>query len=328
MSRGVRRRALGFLAAAAAVLAAAGCSASAATTPARLYAYPGNPLFAAAALLKANGHKREAATLTRLAKSPAAIWAAGQPGEMQEVRQVSAAAARRGEVPVIVAYDLPDRDACGRFSSAGDTTAAGYEAYIRQLAAALGTGRNIVVVEPDAVPDIVRGCLSPALRAQRYRLLRYAMAQLSALPDTRVYLDAGNPGEFANPRVLARPLERAGVRLGRGFSANVANFHWTSAVAAWSRRLEHDLPGHARAVIDTSRNGRGPYTGPARPQWCNPPGRALGPAPTLDPVMAGIDALLWVKDPGASDGTCNGGPPAGTYWPRYALALERASHDR
>ena len=41
----------------------------------------------------------------------------------------------------------------------------------------------------------------------------------------------------------------------------------------------------------------------------------------LDPGPAGIAAYLWIKDPGVSDGTCNGGPPAGDYWPRYALSL-------
>lgn len=54
------------------------------------------------------------------------------------------------------------------------------------------------------------------------------------------------------------------------------------------------------------RCGRGPYTGPDAPQWCNPPGRALGPASRFDPGPAGINAYLWIKDPGASDGTCNG----------------------
>ena len=166
----------------------------------------------------------------------------------------------------------------------------------------------IVVVEPDGLPDIVRGCLNPAQAAERYRLLRYAMRRLGALPGARVYLDAGNPGMFADPAQLAGPLQAAGVGYGRGFSANVSNFQWTADVVAWSQRLERDLGGRARAVIDTSRNGHGPYTGPDAPQWCNPPGRALGPAPRLDPGPPGIDAYLWVKDPGASDGACNGGP--------------------
>jgi endoglucanase len=321
------RRTLALIVCAAVALGVAGCStADAAGT--RLYTYPGNPLFAAAALLKDNGHQQEAAALSTVAKAPAGIWAAGQPGEMQQVKQVTAAATKAGAIPVIVAYNLPGRDSCGKFSSTGGITASGYEGYIRELAAAVGSGEDIVIVEPDGLPDIVRGCLSRARAAERYRLLHYAMKQLSALPHARVYLDAGNPGEFASPGPLARPLKRAGVALGRGFSANVSNFEWTSTVVAWSRRLEHDLHDKARAVIDTSRNGRGPYTGPDKPQWCNPPGRALGRTPTLSPGVAGVDAFLWVKDPGASDGPCNGGPAAGQYWPRYALALEAASHNQ
>ncbi|GFM99478.1 hypothetical protein Sfulv_42890 [Streptomyces fulvorobeus] len=39
----------------------------------------------------------------------------------------------------------------------------------------------------------------------------------------------------------------------------------------------------------------------------------------------GLDAYLWIKRPGDSDGTCRGGPSAGTWWPEYALGLaERA----
>jgi endoglucanase len=185
----------------------------------------------------------------------------------------------------------------------------------------------IVVVEPDGLPDIVRGCLNPAQAAERYRLLRYAMRRLGALPRARVYLDAGNPGMFADPAQLAGPVKAAGVGYGRGFSANVSNFQWTADVVAWSQRLERDLGDQARAVIDTSRNGHGPYTGPDAPQWCNPPGRALGPAPRLDPGPAGIDAYLWVKDPGASDGVCNGGPAASRGWAQYAQALERQGDD-
>ena len=67
-----------------------------------------------------------------------------------------------------------------------------------------------MVVEPDGLADIVRGCLSPAQGAERYQLLRYAMRTLGALPHAQVYLDAGNPGMFADPAVLAGPLRRAG----------------------------------------------------------------------------------------------------------------------
>lgn len=290
----------------------------------RLYADPVNSLFAAAAQLA--GHDpAEAAKLRAIARTPAGFWAAGQPGEMQMITQVTRAAARHHSVPVIVAYNLPNRDACGKFSAGRPMTAPGYEHWIGQLAAAIGGGDDIVIVEPDGLADILRHCLSAAQSRQRYQLLQYAMKALGALPHARVYLDAGNPGLFKRPSVLTGPLKKAGIQYGRGFSANVANFQWTGTVITWSQQLEGDLASTARAVIDTSRNGHGPYTGREYPRWCNPPGRALGPVPKLDPGPAGIDGYLWIKDPGASDGPCHGGPPAGQDWPTYAAALASAS---
>ncbi|MGE0796347.1 MAG: glycoside hydrolase family 6 protein, partial [Acidimicrobiia bacterium] len=77
----------------------------------------------------------------------------------------------------------------------------------------------------------------------------------------------------------------------------------------------------AHFVVDTSRNGAGPTDDR---QWCNPPGRALGSVPEVAPgVSPLVDAFLWVKTPGRSDGTCNGGPKAGDWWPEYLADLAR-----
>ena len=71
-------------------------------------------------------------------------------------------------------------------------------------------------------------------------------------------------------------------------------------------------------VIDTSRNGQGPWQPPAGvypdPQdWCNPPDRGLGLRPTANTGTPLLDAYLWVKIPGESDGECTRGlGPAGT----------------
>ncbi|WP_240644244.1 glycoside hydrolase family 6 protein [Antribacter gilvus] len=72
----------------------------------------------------------------------------------------------------------------------------------------------------------------------------------------------------------------------------------------------------AHFVIDTSRNGVGPWEAPAGvysdPEvWCNPPARGLGALPTLDTGNELVDAHLWIKVPGESDGQCfrgTGGP--------------------
>jgi endoglucanase len=94
-------------------------------------------------------------------------------------------------------------------------------------------------------------------------------------------------------------------------------------------------------VIDTSRNGQGPWSPPAGefpdPQeWCNPPDRGVGTRPTAATGDALIDAFLWIKVPGESDGECLRGtdgpedpvrgtvdPPAGTWFPDVALELAR-----
>jgi endoglucanase len=310
------------LAAAAAVSATVACI-STSTASAGLFAYTANPLYAPAARLEAGGDHALAAELKTITRTPSGVWASGQPGDIAMVRNATAAAGQAHAIGVIVAYNLPGRDSCGKLSATPALGAAGYEQWIGRLAGAIGAGHDIVIVEPDGLPDIVRGCLSPAAAAQRYQLLRYAMKKLGALPHSRVYLDAGNPGMFTDPAQLVAPLEAAGLRYGRGFSANVSNFGWTADLVSWSQRLERALGGPVGAVIDTSRNGHGPYTGPEAPQWCNPPGRAVGPAPRLNPGPAGIDAYLWIKDPGASDGPCRGGPGAGQYWPAYAAALVR-----
>src|SRR5690606_12261519 len=98
----------------------------------------------------------------------------------------------------------------------------------------------------------------------------------------------------------------------------------------------------AHFVIDTSRNGKGPWTPPAdRPEgdaqdWCNPPDRGNGPRPTTRTGNPLNDAFLWVKIPGESDGECfrwtTGptdpvrtmvDPPAGQWFPEMALELAR-----
>jgi endoglucanase len=70
-------------------------------------------------------------------------------------------------------------------------------------------------------------------------------------------------------------------------------------------------------VVDTGRNGVGPWQPPTSypdPQdWCNPPDRGLGYQPTANTGQSLIDAYLWVKIPGESDGECTRGlGPAGT----------------
>lgn len=85
----------------------------------------------------------------------------------------------------------------------------------------------------------------------------------------------------------------------------------------------------AHFVLDTSRNGQGPWTPTATypdPQaWCNPPGRGLGLRPTTDTGVPLADAYLWIKTPGQSDGQCNRGVAGSTTDPEWGGIVDPAA---
>jgi len=109
----------------------------------------------------------------------------------------------------------------------------------------------------------------------------------------------------------------------------------------YAANLGHAVPT-THFVVDTSRNGQGPWVPPAHPpgdaqDWCNPPDRGAGYRPTTNTGQPLVDAYLWVKIPGESDGECTRGlgpggttvdpewgivdPGAGSWFPEMALQL-------
>jgi endoglucanase len=155
---------------------------------------------------------------------------------------------------------------------------------------------------------------------ERYALLAHAVDRFARQPHARVYLDAGNPGWITETWRLVDALRASGAAKADGVAVNTANFQTDEASSTYGERLSQELGG-VHYVVDTSRNGNGPAMG--ADSWCNPPGRALGMAPTTVTGRARLDAYLWIKRPGESDGTCRGGPEAGRWWPSYALELAR-----
>ncbi|WP_308405256.1 glycoside hydrolase family 6 protein [Streptomyces rugosispiralis] len=212
--------------------------------------------------------------------------------------------------------------------------------------------------------------------AARYSEINYAVDVLSALGNASVYLDAGHSGWHSVssivPRLIKAGIDRAtGFALNVSHYQTDPDSAWygrlvSSCLAyadeggdpedcaeqSWSRRhARRWLRAHApddparmkHYVTDTSRNGQGPWTPRAASHqhndvqsWCNPPGRGLGRRPTTRTGEALLDAALWVKTPGQSDGRCLRGtdgpldpvrgtlnPEAGEWFPEQALELVR-----
>ncbi|MEU6541798.1 glycoside hydrolase family 6 protein [Streptomyces sp. NPDC046859] len=269
-----------------------------------------------------DGEKEDAEQIRKIAEQPTGEWI-GPENPEREARGYTEAAAKADRTALLVLYNIPHRD-CGQYSQGGAADGDTYREWIDGVARGIGDRGATVVLEPDAVLHLVDGCTPDEFHEERYDLLKGAITKLKSLKDTKVYLDAGNAG-WGHPDQIFEPLKWAGVEQADGFAVNVSNFYTTKDSIAYGKQLSARVGGKP-FVVDTSRNGNGPYTGgdPSE-RWCNPPGRALGETPTTKTPDPLVDAFVWVKRPGESDGECKGGPKAGQWWAKYALGLARAS---
>jgi endoglucanase len=222
-----------------------------------------------------------------------------------------------GAQAVFVAYNIPIRD-CGSYSGGGATSPDAYRLWIRAFAAGIGSQGAVVILEPDALPLL--SCLNSTDQQTRLALINDAVGVLTSNPGTSVYLDIGHSGWLSAQEAASR-LGQAGVSGARGFSVNASNFQYNAVTVQYGDAIAQ-LVGGKHFVVDTSRNGLGPTS---TNEWCNPSGRGLGSAATTNTGDPLADAFLWLKRPGESDGTCNGGPQAGAWWADYALGLAQRS---
>ncbi|MBW9094137.1 glycoside hydrolase family 6 protein [Microbacterium jejuense] len=262
----------------------------------------------------------ELAAAEYLSEQPTAVWLTpeGDPIDVVDERIARLAAEARAQSArvAVVVYGLPGRDCGGH--SAGGLDPDSYADWTRAIGDALRDAADtspIVVLEPDSL------ALAPECgnEAERVEQLAGAVQSLAA-ERTWIYVDGGHSDWLPADRMAAliEQVDRASRADGgggiRGFVTNVSNFMATADEVAYAHDVAARLDG-LHAIIDTSRNGAG-----SNGEWCNPPGRRVGePGGTLGDDV--VDTNLWIKPPGESDGECNGGPPAGQWWPEAAVEL-------
>ncbi len=260
------------------------------------------------------GESREIIRL--IAQTSTATWL----GEWNEnvysdVKSILQQAESTGSIPVFAIYRLFLRDETkGRAPTLAQVI--GYKRWIQQLALALEHHRAILILEPNALSMIDDG-MPREWQEFYFDALRFAVATLSRLPQLLVYLDAGHAA-WRKPVDIAILLARTGIDFVQGFAVNVSHFIDTQMSHAYGSEIS-GLLGGKPFVIDTSRNGVG-IRDPEN--WCNPTGVGLGPLPRLHPRLPRVDAFLWVKPPGESDGSCLDQQPSdGIWWIDHALEL-------
>ncbi|MEO3755822.1 glycoside hydrolase family 6 protein [Streptomyces sp. B6B3] len=265
------------------------------------------------------GDGRASAIRNSIANVPAARWFGSWSGDIGSAAGSFVGAAQSADkLPILVAYNMYGRDACGGHSGGGAASPSEYANWISAFASGIGSRPAVVILEPDALGDY--NCMTQDQINERQNMLTNALSQFrSKAPNAWVYLDAGNPG-WVDASTMADRLNASGLSLARGFSLNVSNYFPTAENASYAGSVNQVLSqrhGYSKPfVVDTSRNGNG-----ANGEWCNPGGRKIG-TPTQEGGN-GAEMLLWIKTPGESDGDCGvgGGSTAGQFLPEVAYKM-------
>jgi endoglucanase len=273
------------------------------------------------AMLTANSLRKKdpekAKILDKIAQQPQALWVGDWNKDVKRYMEYILGKTKAdGAVPIFILYNVPGRD-CGQHSKGGLKTGDDYRRWIRKVAKGVGQEKVVFILEPDALGQLDK-CLSKEQQEERLAIIHDAVKVLRQNPNAYVYLDAGH-AHWAPAPDMADRLKRAGIEDANGFSLNVSNYVWDAENIKFGHTVSQ-LVGGAPFILDTSRNGNGQDE---KLEWCNPPGRHIGKTPTTETGDPLIQAYLWLKRPGESDGECNGGPKAGVFWLDRAIELAK-----
>ncbi|KAG5928007.1 CENP-B Cbh2 [Claviceps africana] len=283
-----------------------------------------------------------AAAAEKVAKVPTFFWldTLSRTPDMKKILADIRAANRKGGhyAGQFVVYNLPDRD-CAAAASNGEYSIrkgglAKYKNYInviRKIVLAYADVRIILVIEPDSLANLVTNLnVAKCANAKSAYLegVRYALRRLN-LPNVAMYLDAGHAGWLGWPanqepaaQLFAKVYRGASSpRSLRGLATNVANFNgWDldsappytqgntihdekKYIHALSPLLERHGWAGARFITDQGRSGKQPTGQQKWGSWCNAKGTGFGLRPSADTGDELLDAFVWVKPGGESDGT-------------------------
>lgn len=203
------------------------------------------------------------ALLAKIALRPKAKWFGDWIPDDRITAKVReyVASATGGDPEVIVPLsvfrmDPWEKEACRRLPSKAERLS--YRRWVTRFAAALGSTRTLMVLQPDGpfARCAPRGSKIPS------RLLAWSARTFSALPHTSVYLEAG-ASDWLPVEDAVQLLVDIGVEHTRGFALNTthydspeANIRYGAEVAA--ALAARGLPGK-HFVVDTSQSGR-PFT--------------------------------------------------------------------
>jgi len=232
----------------------------------------------------------------------------------------------------------------------------------------------VAIIEPDSLPNLATNLgIAKCQEAENAYIngVAYAVNKLSAQSNIYIYMDAAHGGWLGWPNNLQAAAQiylqvlnlAGGPNLIRGFATNTANYQPLGSLSStadpcnlksqynnaineviyvnlFSQELATVGITNKGYIIDTSRDGVISERKNCS-NWCNINGAGFGVRPIATPSGLGIgilDALVWVKTPGESDGTSDKtsprfdyhcassdsftpAPEAGQWFPQYFIML-------
>ena len=300
-----------------------------------------NPDYVAKVEATAKANLAEAQDIRKVEAIPTAVWldsiaSVSAISKVLGIAKKEEAGSGKPVVSVFVVYDLPNRD-CSAKAAAGELAIekGGEQRYktefIDKIASEFAVHPNqriVAILEPDSLPNLATnmGAAKCAASDQVYRRsIAYAISKLKQ-PNVTLYIDAAHAGwlGWGNSASKIASIfkdvltQAGGADKVRGFATNVSNYNTVSGkdgkklgpsnpcpdeesyIKQLSRALLTEGIKGKTFIIDTARDGkvvRGSWS-----SWCNIKGAGLGPRPQASPMPL-VDAYVWVKPPGESDGT-------------------------
>ncbi|KAI4841612.1 glycoside hydrolase [Aureobasidium sp. EXF-8845] len=277
---------------------------------------------------------------------------------LADIEKQNAAGAKPEIIGAFVVYDLPNRD-CAALSSNGELTVANdgltkYKAYIDSIAAIIkkhSTTKVALIIEPDSLGNLVTNSnVAKCQEAHDAYIsgVEYAIKTLN-FDNVAMYLDGGHGGWLGWPAnigpaadLFASIYTAAGKPKSlRGIATDVSNYNAYQLATAPSytqsnpnfdeQRYVNALaplltaqgfPAHF--IIDQGRSGVQPTSQLQQGDWCNVINTGFGTRPTTNTGDALVDAIVWVKPGGESDGTSDSSSARYDAHCGYADALKPA----
>nr|AAC09066.1 1,4-beta-D-glucan-cellobiohydrolase [Orpinomyces sp. PC-2] len=229
------------------------------------------------------------------------------------------------QTAVFILYWIPTRDCNSYASQGGAQDMNRYQQYVQRIYNAFRSYPNskiVVVIEPDTLGNMVTSQSNQHCRDVHdlhKQAIAYALNTLGSLNNVRAYIDAAH-GRWLGPhtdevaKIIKDIVSMAPQGKLRGLSTNVSNYQSTRDEYAYHQKLNSALENvgirNMKFIVDTARNGVDVAESLVRTgTWCNVIGTGFGERPkgTPDPVnMPLLDAYMWLKPGGDSDGSSSG----------------------